>query len=79
MNMLKILTAVREDLRNFYVPAWLNKASPSRAHLDVPITNIPKMPPASLSFGGLSWPRGKPSGRYGPAPKTTRTVALHHD
>ncbi|CAM9206033.1 unnamed protein product, partial [Scytosiphon promiscuus] len=27
MKMLKILAAVREDLRNFYVPAWLNKAS----------------------------------------------------
>lgn len=28
MKMLKTLTAVRDDLRNFYVPAWLNKASP---------------------------------------------------
>ncbi|CAM9454665.1 unnamed protein product [Pylaiella littoralis] len=25
MKMLKVLTAVREDLRNFFVPAWLNK------------------------------------------------------
>lgn len=30
MKMLKILTAVREDLRNFYVPAWLNKVSQDR-------------------------------------------------
>lgn len=30
MKMLKTLTAVREDLRNFFVPAWLNKASQSR-------------------------------------------------
>lgn len=33
MKLLKILTAVREDLRNFYVPAWLNKVSP--AHLSI--------------------------------------------
>eukprot|EP00752_Nemacystus_decipiens_P011328 g10066.t1 len=25
MKVLKTLTAVREDLRNFYIPAWLNK------------------------------------------------------
>lgn len=25
MKMLKILTTVRDDLRNFYVPAWFNK------------------------------------------------------
>lgn len=30
MKLLKILTAVRDDLRNFFVPAWLNKASQGR-------------------------------------------------
>lgn len=30
MKLLKTLTAVRDDLRNFYVPAWLNKVSQAR-------------------------------------------------
>lgn len=33
MQMLKTFTAVRDDLRNFYVPAWLNKASPGGVNL----------------------------------------------
>lgn len=30
MKILKTLTAVRDDLRNFFVPAWLNKVSQAR-------------------------------------------------
>ena len=34
MTMLKTLTAVREDLRNFFVPAWLNKVSQAAGVVD---------------------------------------------
>lgn len=56
MKMLKILTAVREDLRNFYVPAWLNKASQTKVQSKASKNRRLKMMPGDVWAGTLSVP-----------------------